>query len=517
MASLASSPVAGQGRSVGATPVAPAQFGVSSGSPASLTHVRSSGASVTSAPSVQARTAKTTRAAAEAAQARQAAAPTLPPATPPRAAPGAQDVLFDYSQKLGQRITVLEAEVVQLREERDGLRTENAAISEHIFGLQKENGMLHDMGWTSYLEKAQLAKTAQGVSQESSQMKDTLRVQKERIEALTAETKHLQSSLEALKSEFAQKDMERHGLEVQLETVQADLTKRIGREGQMVEHRVALERRLEEVSGEKNWLDEAVSGQHVEIAKLQQTCKELIAEKARSHALAQKLQTSEMENARLRQESAELDSMVGTLHVEVAQLMTQRDTALTEVPHLQGSLRQQASTAADLQDQVRHLQGANHELQRQNANLEAEVKSLHLSLEELRGEASRHERSATALFAERTQLRHALEDSTNRHSEVDQRLNAVMGQKGIVHAHFEQVSADNAQLQMRVQQANSENAALRSRVTGLEKMVQGLQDETAGMHERIQVLRNEREELHEHVHQLQPHQAQQRLAIQGAL
>jgi len=92
-----------------------------------------------------------------------------------------------------------------------------------------------------------------------------------------------------------------------------------------------------------------------------------------------------------------------------------------------------------------------------------------------------------------------------------------MSQKGVVHAHFEQVSGENNQLQMAVQQAQSDNAALRSRLSGMEKMLQGYQDEVANLQQRTQLLRSEREELQEHLQQLQPQRLEGRFVVQGAL
>jgi len=70
------------------------------------------------------------------------------------------DALYDYSQKLAERIADMEATLAAVQDERDVLRAENEAIGEHVFGLQKENGMLHDIGWNSFMEKAQISKLA---------------------------------------------------------------------------------------------------------------------------------------------------------------------------------------------------------------------------------------------------------------------------------------------------------------------------------------------------------------------
>jgi len=76
---------------------------------------------------------------------------------------GAAHGLLEYSQKLGRKVAALEVEVAQLREERDVLKAENQVIGEHVFGLQKENCMLQDIGRTSFMKKAQLACIANDV------------------------------------------------------------------------------------------------------------------------------------------------------------------------------------------------------------------------------------------------------------------------------------------------------------------------------------------------------------------
>lgn len=430
---------------------------------------------------------------------------------------GPHDALYEYSQKLGKRVTVLESELSQIREERDNLKAENEAIGEHIFGLQQENGMLHDIGWTSYLEKAQLAKAAEGVSTDASHLRNAVQDQKQRIEYLSMENKNLLNRLESWKSDRNQWQHQIRGLEVTLETVQGDLQKRINREGALKERGVNLERCLDEVQGDKVRLDDMVSLQHVEIAKLQQVTSELHAERARSHALTQKMKSMEAQLGQVHHEKSQLDSMVGTLHVEVAQLVTQRDSVLTEVPQLQGTVRQQSTAVADLQEQVRNLQSQNHELHRRNVNLDAQVKEIFSALDEAKKASAHHERNASTLHMEKVQLKRQTEDLAAQRGEVDQRLNSVMSQKGIVHAHFEQVSGENNQLQMAVQQSNSENAALKSRLAGMEKLVQGYQDEIASLQQRTQLLRSEKEEIQEHMQQLQPQRLENRFLPQGAL
>merc|ERR1712216_819036 len=111
---------------------------------------------------------------------------------------------------------------------------------------------------------------------------------KQQIEVLTAENKNMLTRLEAWKSDRNQWQHQIRGLEVTLDTVQTDLQKRINREGALKESRLNLERHLEEVQGDKVRLDDMVSMQHVEIAKLQQVTSDLHAEKARTHGLMQK-------------------------------------------------------------------------------------------------------------------------------------------------------------------------------------------------------------------------------------
>merc|ERR1711924_549249 len=133
-----------------------------------------------------------------------------------------------------------------------------------------------------------------------------------------------------------------------------------------------------------------------------------------SHALAQKLKSTDAQLAQVHAEKAQLDSMVGTLHVEVAQLVTQRDSALTEVPQLQGTVRQQSGAVAELQEQVRTLQGQNHELHRRNVALDAQVKELFSALDEAKKHGAHHERNAGALFMEKKQMKRQLETSLRR-------------------------------------------------------------------------------------------------------
>merc|ERR1711924_500057 len=111
--------------------------------------------------------------------------------------------------------------------------------------------------------------------------------------------------------------------------------------------------------------------------------------------------------------------------------------------------------------------GQNHELHRRNVGLDAQVKELFSALDEVKKQSAQHERNCSAFAMEKTQLKRQVDDLSAQRSDTDHGLNSVMSQNGIVHAHFEQVSGENNQLQMAVQQAQSENAALRSRLAGM--------------------------------------------------
>jgi len=413
------------------------------------------------------------------------------------------DALYEYSQKLGRRLSELEGEAMQLREERDQLKAENDAIGEHVLGLQQENGMLHDMGWSAFLEKAEISKQAESAKSHFTNMRDSLLQKQELIEKLTSENSALSRSLEQVQNELAQTRHTVHGMEVALDSMQSDLGKRIGAEGLLAERGVELERCVEELAAEKRRMDEVVSGQHIEIAKGSSRSQELHAERAKSHALGQKLQTAEMELSRLMQDKAQLDQVASTLHVELAQLRTQRDTAFAEVPNLQGHVRQQALASADLSEQVRQLQGAMKDLQRTNANLESEVAKYRYGLDGAQKDSVRNEQNANGLFVERGHLRQVIDDLTAKKVDLEEKLNLAIGEKSRLQAHFEAMHVENGQLQIKAQQAGAGASALRSRVVGLERAVQGYHEESAGLQQRCQVMRDEREVLQDRIEQFE--------------
>lgn len=411
--------------------------------------------------------------------------------------------MLSYSKRLADRVATLEEEAARLRDERDALRAENGVIGEHVFGLQKENGMLHNMGLTTMMEKAQLAKQAQGAGQDLAQLGETMAQQEARIEGLVAEGGQLRALIEALRGEKAQLEHTVNGLKATVDTVHVDLKKHVAREQGLENEGMGLKRQLEQLQAEKGRLDEVASGQHVEIAKLQQVVKELQAEKARSHALALKLDTADREIARCYKEKAELDQMVSTLHVEAANMKTQRDSAMAELPHLQASLQSEGVRANDLHGQVVQLQQFLHQLKQDNGRMYEEARSLRLALEKAQQDNCQKDDAARRLMAETSRLRQALDGLSAGRAEAESQLSAAAGEKGLLRAHFEQVAAEKEQLLLRVQQAAAENAALRSRLVGLETMVQGSQDETAALQQRLQVLSEEKETLEDRLLQLQ--------------
>lgn len=407
----------------------------------------------------------------------------------------AQDALYDYSQRLGTRVQAMEVELAQLREERDALKAENKVLGNHVFGLQQENGMLRDMGWSSFLEKTQLVKQGESMSDEATQLQVLVQRQQQQIEALTAEKLAAQRAADALQNDRSQLQHSIKGLEANLEVVQKDLTARIARETSLAERCVEREQQLESLGAERRRLDDIVTGQAVEAAQLKQASQELLRERARSHHFGQQLQTAEMEIARLGNEKTRADELITTLRVELAQTSTQRDSAKAEVPALQGSVQQHAAAVADYHEQVVQLRQAVHELSREKATMEQESRSLQVALDAARREAAHGQAAASALHAEKGQLKSALDGVSGKKVEVDERLLHALGDRGRLQAHMEALQAENSQLQLKVQQVGAEGGVTHSRLLGYEKMVKGFQDENAGLQQRVQSLTEERDEL----------------------
>merc|ERR1712187_10399 len=125
-----------------------------------------------------------------------------------------------------------------------------------------------------------------------------------------------------------------------------------------------------------------------------------------------------------------------------------------------------------------------------------------------------------ASMADRTQLKQALDATMMRVREADDRLSTTVGEKSLVHAHFEQVNVEKERLQAQAQQVSNENKALRSRIVGLEQAAQGYQDQAAALQERFQIVRAEKEDMEDRLRQFSqpaPRATQQALAMQGAL
>eukprot|EP00928_Gymnodinium_smaydae_P039829 TRINITY_DN27125_c0_g2_i1.p1 TRINITY_DN27125_c0_g2~~TRINITY_DN27125_c0_g2_i1.p1 ORF type:complete len:520 (-),score=175.68 TRINITY_DN27125_c0_g2_i1:86-1603(-) len=442
------------------------------------------------------------------------AAPTPQEGTP-------QLALLEYSQRLSQRAAALQEELARVKEERDVLRAENEAIGEHVFGLQQENGMLHDIGFDSYVEKAQLAKLAEGSSTEASRLRDDSRQQREINQQLRAENGRLRGTLESVRSELAQEVHAKRGLEATLESVRSNLTQRISREGGLAERVAVLEKQLEEQGNEKARLDELVAGQHVEIARMQQVVADLNGERARSQSLHQRVESLESQLNHERREKEQLDMMVSNLHVEAASMKTQRDTAMAEVPILKTSLQAQSIASADLETQATQLRNVVYEFQRQNAALEKEVRLLRGTLDAARQEAGRQEQAILAATTDRVQLREALDALQLEKRDGDARLASTVSAKSLAQSHLEQLSVEKDQLQMHARQVASENAALRSRIAGLEMMAQGYQDEAAAAQQRYQLARGEKDDLEERLRKnAQPQRSTQQVLSslpQGAL
>lgn len=386
--------------------------------------------------------------------------------------------LLEYSKELGQKVSSLQAEVVRLREERDNLEAENAVIGEYIMGLQKENGKLQDKDRTAQQDRALLTKQAEGHGVEAKHMRQTMEEQARRIQSLTAENSKLRQQVEGITNDRMQLNQKVRTLEVSLESLQGDLVQRLGREAAVEQHAATLGRELEETRAQKGHADITINALHLDVARLRQLAQELEMEKAQNHELKLKLETADREISRCYQEKAEMDQVITTLHVETAQSKTKLESALCEVPQLHGSLQQQSALVTDLQAQVVHLKRSLHESQGVVANLERDAKSTRLELDTCRRERTQYEQALAVVQSERGQLKSALDSLTAGKAEADRLLSSTLGEKGMIHSHFEEVNAQREQLQAQIHQAAAENAALRGRLAGVEKVVRGCQDET---------------------------------------
>merc|ERR1719399_2595224 len=97
-----------------------------------------------------------------------------------------------------------------------------------------------------------------------------------------------------------------------------------------------------------------------------------------------------------------------------------------------------------------------HELRREKSGLEQENNSLRHALEASRREATATQSTASSLAASRDQLQRALNATSSKKVEADEKLLSAL-------------HAENGQLQLKVQQAQAEAASLRSRLFGYEK------------------------------------------------
>lgn len=401
------------------------------------------------------------------------------------------DALFEYSQKQNQRLGDLEAELAKVKSEKERVQAENKAIGEHIFGLQQENGMLHDMGMNSFLEKAHLSKTASEVGP----LREQLQAQAQQAQYLQNENAKLKAAIEALQVERAQALHAAKSMEVTLESVRSDLAGRIDREGSLNTTVAALQRQVEELTGEKGRLDRMVSGQHIELAKAQKVFQELHAQKAHCHGLSQKLEVATAEVSRLHQEKRALDQTVSSLHVQVAQLLAQRDSALTEMPSLNNIVQQQQVTMADLQEQLKASQIALQGSRQRCGHLEREVAAVSHMLEEQKNRSLVSEKATAILASERDRLRSAIDDVSCRSVATGQQLGAALGERRALQTQLEATGAEGAQLQLRLQRTTAENSALQSRLAGLERLAQGHKDEAAALQQRLSNLQAEHDQL----------------------
>merc|ERR1712048_432006 len=105
------------------------------------------------------------------------------------------------------------------------------------------------------------------------------------------------------------------------------------------------------------------------------------------------------------------------------------------------------------------------------------------ALEKAQQDAMQRDQAHRASMADRTQLKQALDATYLRVREADDRLSTTVGEKSLVHAHFEQTNVEKERLQAQVQQVVGENKALRSRVAGLEQAARGFQDDAAALQE----------------------------------
>ncbi|CAE7790451.1 Hip14 [Symbiodinium sp. CCMP2456] len=312
------------------------------------------------------------------------------------------------------RVEQMKDEVLQLREERDvpckKYLWSSCKIGTFFERFRYKKAFRHAMeygknfrsGTSSSAENTRLMQAHEGVTGEAASLRQELK-------AVLEERALLRSSIDALKAGNAQLQHSVRGLETSLATVRGDLEQRINKHGAMEEHIASLRKQLESVLAEKVKAEGLISSQHVEILSLHKLRDEFLAEKANGQALVQKLEASEAELSRSKKDKAALDQLVSSLHVDCAQMRTQRDSALAEVPHLKSSIQQQDVLMKDLESQVTALQQQLQSSKDTSGRVDQQAKHLVFALERSREDGARHEQAALALRVERTRLLEALE------------------------------------------------------------------------------------------------------------
>mmetsp|Transcript_149259 Transcript_149259/g.388208 ORF Transcript_149259/g.388208 Transcript_149259/m.388208 type:complete len:533 (+) Transcript_149259:45-1643(+) len=401
-----------------------------------------------------------------------------------------QDAIFEYSQRLSQQVVALEAENVELQDEKARLASENRRLTERAQLLEADNGGLRDAGFVTLQERHIAVKQAQDSIQakngEVMLLRNNAEQQRKKSEALSADLQRLRGINERLQAERSQLQRNVLGLEATANAMQVEMAEQAATEARATEVRNNLQRHVHAMTDEMRLMDEQAGVRYVLDAQLRHAREELSAERFTGQRLREELRSAQGEAGRLRADAFGMSEQASEMRAQTAHMRHVESAICAEQPRLNEALQRERAASASLRARVTELEGLIGNLRRAQTSMESENISLRTALDGARAEAHRTVEGSAQLVADRFGAEQDANTHLNMRREAERKHAMALRECELLREQGEVLRGDHSAMQSRLQQVEADNVLLRGKLKGAEVLASGLREECAGLNTRAQ-------------------------------
>lgn len=392
-----------------------------------------------------------------------------------------QDTIYQYSQRLSQQNVALEAENLELQDEKSKILGENRRLSERCSQLETENSKLNGAGRVAIHEHQMAARQAhesiQAKHGEALLLQNVSEKERKRSEALAADVTRLRGINGRIQAERSSLERTVIGLEATANCMQAEMMEQAINDTKAIEMQHHLQRHVRALTDDRQRLDEQVGIRHVIDAQLRHCREEFSSERAKSNKLQQELQSVMGEVVRARSEAAAAEKEAFDARAEAAQSRHTENIAASSYVRLQTELEVSNSACDTLRLRAKELDDILSSLRRSHTSLQSENANLRLSLNNAHAEVRRRAEASRDLVVYKKTAEQGVARSTTLRIEAERKLQDVCLRLDGVSTEMDEVKKDACAFQRQAQAAEADKSIFLGQLRGEEVVARGLRQE----------------------------------------